>query len=55
MTRRSAPGRRSIRLRGFDYASPGAYFVTLCTAVRQTLLGEIAGGVIQLSQFGQIA
>jgi putative transposase len=23
--------RRSIRLSGFDYASPGAYFVTICT------------------------
>lgn len=55
MTRRSAPGRRSIWLKGFDYASPGAYFVTLCMAVRQTLWGEIDGGVIQLSQFGQIA
>ena len=23
--------RRSIRLRGYDYARPGAYFVTICT------------------------
>ena len=23
--------RRSIRLRGYDYAQPGAYFVTICT------------------------
>ena len=28
--------RRSIRLNGYDYASPGAYFVTICTRHRQT-------------------
>jgi len=33
--------RRSIRLRGFDYASPGAYFMTICTHDRADVLGEI--------------
>ncbi|RKY63730.1 MAG: transposase, partial [Candidatus Latescibacterota bacterium] len=23
--------RRSIRLKGYDYTQPGAYFVTICT------------------------
>jgi putative transposase len=27
--------RRSIRMRGYDYAQPGAYFVTLCTHNRE--------------------
>ena len=27
--------RRSIRLRGYDYASDGAYFVTICAYERQ--------------------
>ncbi len=29
--------RRSIRLRGWDYRSPGYYFVTICTYERQNL------------------
>jgi len=31
--------RRSIRLRGHDYARPGLYFVTLCTADRRPFFG----------------
>lgn len=34
--------RRSIRLPGYDYAQPGAYFVTLCVQQRACLFGEIA-------------
>jgi REP element-mobilizing transposase RayT len=30
--------RRSIRLKGYDYATPGAYFVTICTASRKPIL-----------------
>ena len=34
--------RRSIRLKDFDYSSPGAYFVTICTNLRgQNWLGII--------------
>ena len=33
--------RRSIRLRGHDYARPGLYFVTLCTADRRPLFGTV--------------
>ncbi len=36
--------RRSIRLRGYDYAQTGAYFVTICTQDRQCLFGEIRDG-----------
>ena len=32
--------RRSIRLRGWDYTSPGAYFVTLCTHNGQCLFED---------------
>lgn len=31
----SRPRRRSIRLRGYDYASSGAYFVTVCARQRE--------------------
>ena len=30
--------RRSIRLAGYDYAQPGAYFVTICTCNRELSL-----------------
>ena len=35
--------RQSIRLKGYDYAQAGAYFVTICIQGRLSLLGEIAG------------
>ena len=35
--------RRSIRLEGYDYASSGAYFVTVCTAHRRPLFGRVVG------------
>ena len=47
--------RRSIRLKGFDYTSAGAYFVTLVAYQRNTLFGEILNGQIQLSNFGKVA
>jgi putative transposase len=46
--------RRSIRLKGYDYAQPGAYFVTICTADRQPILGEIVNGAMRLSAAGRI-
>lgn len=33
--------RRSIRLPGYDYASPGAYFVTLVAHARQPIFGYL--------------
>jgi hypothetical protein len=36
--------RRSIRLAGYDYAQPGAYFITLVTHDRMPLFGEIVDG-----------
>jgi putative transposase len=46
--------RNSIRLREYDYASHGAYFVTICTALKQDLFGEIIDGEMQLNPFGEI-
>ena len=45
--------RRSIRLSGFDYAQPGAYFVTICTHDRRPLLGDVVDGEVRLSRLGQ--
>jgi len=46
--------RRSIRLKGYDYTQPGAYFVTICTYQRQVLFGEIINGEMVLNTCGEI-
>lgn len=46
--------RNSIRLRQYDYASHGAYFVTICTALKRDLFGEIVDGQMRLNPLGQI-
>ena len=48
------PARRSIRLQTYDYADEGAYFVTLCTAHRECLFGEVVNGEMHLSDVGKI-
>jgi REP element-mobilizing transposase RayT len=47
--------RRSIRLPGYDYASVGAYFVTICVHGGECLLGGVLDGEMQLSEWGQVA
>lgn len=46
--------RRSIRLPGYDYSQPGAYFITICTHQREHLFGKIVNGVMKLNKFGLI-
>jgi REP element-mobilizing transposase RayT len=46
--------RRSIRLRGYDYAGGGAYFVTICTQDGIFLFGQIVEGEMILSEEGSI-
>jgi len=48
------PQRRSIRLPGYDYARSGAYFVTICIAGRECLLGEVVGNEMHLKAMGEI-
>ena len=47
--------RRSIRLKGYDYSQPGAYFVTICTHKKGCILGSIKNGEMKLSKIGQMA
>ena len=47
--------RRSIRLKGYDYARAGAYFVTLVTHGRECILGEIVDGEMRVNLLGEIA
>ena len=46
--------RRSIRLKGYDYSQPGAYFVTVCAFKREEIFGTIVNDAIQLSSLGKI-
>ena len=46
--------RRSIRLKNYDYANGGAYFVTLCTRNGECLFGEIVEGSMRLNDAGRI-
>ena len=47
--------RRSIRLKGYDYSQPGAYFVTICTHERRCLFGDVVDGEMRLNELGKIA
>lgn len=47
--------RRSIRLKGYDYTQPGAYFVTFCAHQRMHLFGEVENGEMHLNDRGKIA
>jgi REP element-mobilizing transposase RayT len=46
--------RRSLRLKDYNYANPGAYFVTICTKDRIPLLGDIIEGDMRLTDYGRI-
>ncbi len=52
---RNKPNRRSIRLKGYDYTQPGAYFITICTHLRRTLFGEVVDGEMRLNALGEVA
>ncbi len=46
--------RQSIRLRDFDYAGVGGYFVTLCAWQRECLFGDVADGDVRLNEWGVV-
>lgn len=47
--------RKSIRLAGYDYSTPGAYFITICTHQRELLFGNVRNGKMELNEYGLIA
>ena len=56
------PKRKPTRLKGYDYSTPGAYFITICVKDRKQLLSEIivGTGVLdcpqnKLTPYGEIA
>jgi putative transposase len=46
--------RHSIRMRGYDYSSPGKYFVTICVQYRECLLGNVINGEMNLNDAGRM-
>ena len=41
--------RKRIRLEGYDYSTPGAYFVTICTLNRENILwDEVGADIVRL-------
>lgn len=46
--------RHSIRLKGYDYAQSGLYFITICLQNRECLFGEIIGGEMILNDVGKM-
>ncbi len=45
--------RKSPRIAGYDYASPGIYFVTICSATGQCVFGDVVDGVVRLNDIGR--
>ena len=52
--RQIEPDRRSIRLRGYDYSTPGAYFITVCTRNRLSLFGRVVDGEMEANCLGAV-
>lgn len=46
--------RKTIRLRGYDYSSPGAYMVTICACNRLKVFSSLNRGAVILSETGRI-
>jgi len=46
--------RKQSRLKGYDYAQEGAYFVTICTFGQMCLFGNIVDGKMTLNVTGKI-
>jgi len=46
--------RRSIRLRSYNYAAAGTYFVTICSQDRGCVFGEIIDGAMHINQWGLV-
>ena len=48
------PVRKGLRLRDFDYALHGPYFVTVCTRGRRCTLGDVRDDAVVLSRWGRV-
>ena len=61
MKEKELPKRKQNRISGYDYSTPNAYFITVCTRNRKNLFWKNVGAVIGrpedvcLSSYGEIA
>ena len=46
--------RKNLRLKNYDYAQEGAYYITICTWGRECLFGNIVNGEMELNGIGWI-
>ena len=51
--------RKRLRLQDYDYSTPGAYFITVCTHQKQKTLSRIVGAIhespeTELTEYGKI-
>ena len=46
--------RRSLRVKGYNYAQEGAYFVTVCAQDRACMFGEVVNGEMGVNVFGEM-
>lgn len=44
----------STRRPGWNYSTPGYYFITICTKDRKRYFGEIQNGIMNLNEIGKI-
>ncbi len=51
---RTNPRRKIHHLKHFDYSSPGAYFITICSFRRKCTFGKIVDSNVELSPLGKI-
>lgn len=46
--------RKSNRLKGYDYGTPGMYFVTICVKNKNEIFGEVSENKVILNRYGMI-
>ncbi len=47
-TMNELPKRKPMRIAGYDYSAPGAYFITICTANREKSFWSVRRGELGL-------
>lgn len=48
------PNRQSIRMKGWDYSSPGWYFLTICLQDMRPVFGTVVKGNMVLNEVGRM-
>ena len=44
-----------MRLQGYDYSTPGFYFITICTNQKECLFGGVVNGKMYMNECGVVA